>query len=110
MVIREVVGAEPSEFDGRTAFLLAFAKAIELEVTLPRGGTETVNVLFCGTADEPLLVQRIGKARAEAAAAAGAAERGASGAAAVPSLGYVQVCNHRPHIRRNYHLTACNRL
>ena len=41
-------------------------------------------------AEEPLLVQRIGKARDEAAAAADAPTPGASGAAAAPSLGYVQ--------------------
>ena len=45
-------------------------------------------MLFCGDAAEPLLVQRIGKAR-DAAAAEGPAS-GESGAKAVPSLGYVR--------------------
>jgi hypothetical protein len=128
---RAVVGVTPSAHDGRVAFLLAFAKVVELEVT-PTGGAaevlhssqgshsariftaswrgsvptdhsaacacacvcgcrglQVVNALFCGTSDEPLLVQRIGKARDQAVAAAGAPENGASGAKAVPSLGYV---------------------
>ena len=84
---RAVVGAPPSAYDGRTAFLLAFAEAAEIEVTPVDGPTEVVNVLFCGTVDEPLRVQRVGKARDEAASVV---ESGASGANAVPSLGYVQ--------------------
>jgi len=86
---RFVIGASPSEHDGRIAFLLAFGSAVELEVSSgDEGEKETLSVLFCGDAAEPLLVQRIGKAR-DAAAAEGPAS-GESGAKAVPSLGYVR--------------------
>ena len=77
-------GPPLTEHDGRTAFLLAFASAIEIEVL-----GEVVSAMFCGDRNEPLLVQRIGKARNEGKelATAGGAT---SGAMAVPSLGYVQ--------------------
>jgi hypothetical protein len=89
--IRAKVGSQPSAHDGRMAFLLAFAKAEEIEVCPTAGGaTEVVNVLFCGDREEPLLVQRIGKARQQAEAAMQGPEAGSSGAKAVPSLGYVQ--------------------
>ena len=90
--MRCIAGRPPSAHDGRVAFLLCFAKAVELEVT-PRGSdsSELVNVLFCGVDEnEPLLVQRIGRAREEAAKAMDAPVAGMSGAAAAPSLGYVQ--------------------
>ena len=61
----------------------------------PRGGPpEVVSMLFCGTSEDPLLVQRIGRNREAAARAEEAAPTGAgalSGAAAAPSLGYAQV-------------------
>ena len=50
-------------------------------------------MLFCGTSEDPLLVQRIGRNREAAARAEEAAPTGAgalSGAAAAPSLGYAQ--------------------
>ena len=77
-------GAPLTAYDGRIAFLLAFASAIEVEVH-----GEVVSAMFCGDKDEPLLVQRIGKARKEGRdlATTGGAT---SGAMAVPSLGYVQ--------------------
>ena len=82
----------------------------------PRGGPpEVVSLLFCGSSEDPLLVQRIGRNREAAARAAdptptpraaraaeevptSAAKSGAavetsgetSGAAAAPSLGYAQ--------------------
>ena len=52
-----------------------------------------VSMLFCGTSEDPLLVQRIGRNREAAARAEEAAPTGAgalSGAAAAPSLGYAQ--------------------
>ena len=87
---RAEVGAAPTEYDGRLAFLLAFAKSEEIEVHPTGGKPEVVNVLFCGDKDEPLLVQRIGKARKESDGAYTRPESGSSGAKSVPSLGYVQ--------------------
>lgn len=77
-------GSPLTPHDGRIAFLLAFASAIEVEVL-----GEVVSAMFCGDSSEPLLVQRIGKARTEGRdlATAGGAT---SGAMAVPSLGYLQ--------------------
>ena len=71
--------------------LLLFGAKTEYDLPLTAGGTETAWVLFAGDSDQPLLVQRIGKAR-EAAAAATAplsTREGSSGADAVPSLGFV---------------------
>ena len=85
-------GSPLTSFDGRVAFLLAFATSIEVEVCpdpqLP-SVTEVVAAMFCGDASEPLLVQRIGKARREGQEAATVGGT-TSGATAVPSLGYVQ--------------------
>ena len=103
-LVRTVAGKEPSAYDGRVAFLLAFATAVELEVTPDGGVPEVVNALFCGGADDPLLVQRIGKAREAAAALADAPESGASGAAVAPSLGYVQ--RHRSEDERKLVVAA----
>jgi hypothetical protein len=82
-------GKPLNEFDGRMAFLLAFGFAIEVEVSVRDRPMEKVSTMFCGTRDEPLLVQRIGKARKEGQdlAVSGGTM---SGASAVPSLGYVQ--------------------
>jgi 3-methyladenine DNA glycosylase/8-oxoguanine DNA glycosylase/superfamily II DNA or RNA helicase len=85
-------GPALTDFQGRVAFLLAFGSAVELEIVPDPDKPlekETISAMFCGDADEPLLVQRIGKARREGkelATTSGAT----SGAAAVPSLGYVQ--------------------
>ena len=71
--------------------LLLFGAKTEYDLPLTAGGTETVWVLFAGDSEQPLLVQRIGKAR-EAAAAASmplVMRDGSSGADAVPSLGFV---------------------
>lgn len=86
------IGPPLTSFQGRVAFLLAFAEAVELEIVPDRSRPsekETISVMFCGDPDEPLLVQRIGKARREGQ---GLATTGGatSGAAAIPSLGYVQ--------------------
>jgi hypothetical protein len=85
-------GPPLTEFHGRTAFILAFAAAMEVEVSPdPKDSSkkETVSAMFCGDNNEPLLIQRIGKARKEGKelATAGGAT---SGATSVPSLGYVQ--------------------
>ena len=89
--VRESAGDALSAHDGRTGFLLAFGAIDELYVTLGDGKGEAVNVFFGGTAEEPLLVQRIGKAREEAAAASDGPAAGTSGAkAAAPQLGYVE--------------------
>lgn len=85
-------GSPLTYFDGRIAFLLAFATSIEVEVCPdPQSPsvTEVVAAMFCGDASEPLLVQRIGKARREGQEAATVGGT-TSGATAVPSLGYVQ--------------------
>ena len=95
--VREVGGAALSAHDGRCGFLLAFGADFELHVEVPMtargeggdGRAETVRVLFAGTAEAPLLVQRVGRAREEAAAAAEGAQAGTSGAAAAPQLGCV---------------------
>lgn len=85
------VGAPLSPFEGRVGFLLAFATSVEVEVCpdpKSRSSKEVVSAMFCGDTKEPLLVQRIGKARREGREAATAGGT-ASGATAVPSLGYV---------------------
>ena len=85
-------GAPLTAMDGRIGFLLAFAGSVELEICPdPQLHTwkEVVSLMFCGDQDDPLLVQRIGRARSqgkEAATVGGTT----SGATAVPSLGYVQ--------------------
>ena len=89
---RVKAGPPPTAFDGRVAFLLAFASAIEVEVYPDPDSTssrEVVSAMFCGDPDEPLLVQRIGKARKEGQELA-TGGGSSSGATAVPSLGYVQ--------------------
>lgn len=70
--------------DGRIAFLLAFASAVEVEAC-----GEVVSAMFCGDPAEPLLIQRIGRARKEGKELA-TGGGSTSGATAVPSLGYVQ--------------------
>ncbi|CAB9501710.1 DNA-3-methyladenine glycosylase [Seminavis robusta] len=87
--VRVQAGKPVSAFDGRVAFLLAFASAVEVQVSPDGtdGKKETVSAMFCGDPDEPLLVQRIGKARKDGKELAGGSK---SGATAVPSLGYVQ--------------------
>jgi 3-methyladenine DNA glycosylase/8-oxoguanine DNA glycosylase/superfamily II DNA or RNA helicase len=86
-----------SSFEGRVAFLLAFASAVEVQVSVDGGATkETVSAMFCGDKDEPLLVQRIGKARKEGNELAG---ESTSGATAVPSLGYVQRARSKEEAR-----------
>ena len=78
--MRATAGTPPSAHEGRVAFLLAFGTAVELEVT-PRGGPpEVVSMLFCGTSEDPLLVQRIGRNREAAARAEEAAPTGAGAA------------------------------
>jgi hypothetical protein len=80
---RIVAGPPLTSHEGRIAFLLAFASAIEVKVD-----GEVVSAMFCGDHNEPLLVQRIGKARREGKELA-TAGGSTSGATAVPSLGYV---------------------
>ena len=87
--VRESAGGALSEHDGRSGFLLAFGFVVELQVTGLAGKEETVGVLFAGSESEPLLVQRVGRGRDEAAAAADGPQAGASGASAAPQLGYV---------------------
>jgi 3-methyladenine DNA glycosylase/8-oxoguanine DNA glycosylase/superfamily II DNA or RNA helicase len=85
-------GPPLTPFDRRVAFLLAFSTSIEVEVVIdPQSPSskELVSAMFCGDTNEPLLVQRIGKARKEGKEAATAGGT-TSGATAVPSLGYVQ--------------------
>ena len=81
---RVKAGPPLSKSDGRIAFILLFGVAVEVKVH-----GEVVSAMFCGDVNEPLLVQRIGKARREGKemATAGGAT---SGATAVPSLGYLQ--------------------
>jgi hypothetical protein len=81
----------PTEHEGRTAFVLAFGRAIPLKIHVDKHTTENVSVLFCGTPDSPLLVQRTDHAVLEEMVGAGLA--GSSGAAAAaPRLGYVLGC------------------
>ena len=59
-------GPPLTNVDGRIGFLLAFAFSIEVVVKTPFSEEkEVVSAMFCGDANEPLLVQRIGKARRE---------------------------------------------
>lgn len=81
-------GPPPNAFEGRVAFILAFGGAVEVEVHVDSNTPEVVSAMFCGDSNEPLLVQRIGKARKEGTELATAG--GTSGATAVPSLGYVK--------------------
>ena len=85
--VRASAGGALSEHDGRCGFLLAFGHAVNLQGVGAK--KEDVAVLFAGTMEEPLLVQRVGKGREAAAAAADGPTTGASGAAAAPQLGYV---------------------
>jgi len=85
-------GPPLTPYDKRVAFLLAFATSLEIEVCVDHqspSSKEVVSAMFCGDAEEPLLVQRIGRARKEGKEAATAGGT-TSGATAVPSLGYVQ--------------------
>jgi hypothetical protein len=82
-------GMPLNEFDGRIAFLLAFGFAIEVDILMSSGLKEKVSAMFCGNPGQPLLVQRIGKARNEGKDLA-TSGGSMSGALAVPSLGYVQ--------------------
>ena len=88
--VRSSSGKSPTEHEGRTAFVLAFGRAIPLKIHVDKHITENVSVLFCGTPDSPLLVQRTDHAVVEEMVGAGLA--GSSGAAAAaPRLGYVLV-------------------
>jgi 3-methyladenine DNA glycosylase/8-oxoguanine DNA glycosylase len=101
---RSSAGRPLSAHEGRTAFVLAFGRAMPLKVKVDEHTTESVTVLFCGTPDAPLLVQRTDHAAIEEAAGVsghggggGGGGKGASGgtagasgaAAAAPRLGYV---------------------
>ena len=55
---RSSAGRPPSAHEGRTAFVLAFGRAMPLKVKVDEHTTESVTVLFCGSPDAPLLVQR----------------------------------------------------
>ena len=72
--------------DRRTAFVLAFGRAINLNIKVDKNTTR-VTVLFCGTPESPLLVQRTDHTTADESAAFIAGSSGA--AAAAPRLGYV---------------------
>jgi hypothetical protein len=90
--IRSSAGRPPTEHEGRTAFVLAFGRAIPLKVKVNVDGQTTesisVSVFFCGTQASPLLVQRTDHAAVEEMEGVGVA--GSSGvAAAAPRLGYV---------------------
>ena len=80
-------GLPLTDHDGRTAFVLAFGRAIPLKIKVDKI-TTNVTVLFCGTTASPLLVQRTDHTATEETN--GACIAGASGAAAAaPRLGYV---------------------
>ncbi len=65
----------------RTAFILLFGDAVDLDVPPPPGGgarkAEACRAVFCGSPAAPLLIQRLGRAAAAAAKAAAAEGPGA---------------------------------